>query len=363
LALMQRFELCYVLSDSQPQTWLAPQLLPPTKPDQLAEWSQPEDLVLRYRYDFMPKGIISRLTVRMHRFVRDPEMAWVTGVLFERDATAVLVELLASGGEIELRARGPEGKALLSVISADLDALNESFQGLRDKVDKRIPCNCKLCRKASVPEFFAQKQLLKRKEDKRFKVECPRSYEDVDVLELLDGTRANNLPAWAKEEKSPTSHRTIRIFLGSSSELREDRDEFELYFRQQNDQLRKEGFYLEIVRWENFLDTMSETRLQDEYNKAIRTCDIFVSLFFRKTGKFTEEEFDTAHHQFELTGRPLIYTFFKNANVPIGAIGNEVLSLLQFKKKLADLGHFHTGYDDIEHLKRQFRDQLDKLLG
>lgn len=66
--------------------------------------------------------MISRLTVRLHRFVRNPEMAWATGVLFERDATAVLVELLASGSEIELRARGPERKALLSVIAADLDA-------------------------------------------------------------------------------------------------------------------------------------------------------------------------------------------------------------------------------------------------
>src|SRR5690606_14407159 len=75
----------------------------------------------------------------------------------------------------------------------------------------------------------------------------------------------------------------------SSSELRADRDEFELYFRQQNDTLRKQGIYLQIVRWENFLDAMSETRLQDEYNKEIRDCDIFVSLFFTKTGKFTVE--------------------------------------------------------------------------
>ena len=81
-------------------------------------------------------------------------------------------------------------------------------------------------------------------------------------------------------------------------------------------------------------------------------------LFFRNAGKFTEEEFDPAHQQFENTRRPQIYTFFKNANVRMGAIGDEVLSILQFKKKLATLGHFYTEYDDIEHLKRQFRDQL-----
>jgi internalin A len=319
---------------------------------------------LRYRYDFMPKGIISRLTVRQHRFVSKPEMAWVTGVLFERDDTAVLMELLASGNEIELRARGPERKALLSVIASDLDALNDSFQGLRDKVDKRIPCNCRQCSAASVPEFFAQKNLLRRKEDKRLKVECPRSYEDVDVLELLDGIRVEKLPGWAKDEQSPARYRTIRIFLASSAELREDRDAFDLYFRRLNDQLLEQGIYLNVVRWENFFDAMSETRLQDEYNKALCDCDIFMSLFFTKTGKFTEEEFDAAHRHFRATGRPHIYTFFKNADIKTGSARKDDLnSLWAFQEKLRGLGHFYTNYDNIEHLKRQFRDQLDKLLG
>ena len=87
LALMQKFELCYKLRDSKPPTWLAPQLLPPAKPKALADWGKSEDLVLRYKYDFLPKGMISRLTVRLHRFVLNPEMAWITGVLFERGRT------------------------------------------------------------------------------------------------------------------------------------------------------------------------------------------------------------------------------------------------------------------------------------
>jgi internalin A len=193
-------------------------------------------------------------------------------------------------------------------------------------------------------------------------VECPRSYEDVDVLELLDGIRVDTLPGWAHEEPRATPPSRIRIFLASSAELQEDRDAFELYFRQQNDQLREQGLYLEIIRWENFLDAMSATRLQDEYNKAIRDCDIFVCLFFTKTGKFTEEEFDTAHRQFQASGRPRIYTFFKNAAIMTGAAREEdLMSLWAFQKKLRTLGHCYTSYDNIEHLKRQFRDQLDKM--
>ena len=107
---------------------------------------------------------------------------------------------------------------------------------------------------------------------------------------------------------------------------------------------------------------MSETRLQDEYNKKIRECDIFVSLFFTKTGKFTEEEFDNAYRQFKAEGHPRIYTFFKDAPILTGDITDEINSLLKFKKKLADLGHFYTSYKTIEDLNLQFCGQLDKLL-
>jgi internalin A len=371
LKLMQRFELCYEMRDSQPPTWLVPQLLPPEKPKALADWVKPEDLVLRYRYDFLPKGMISRLTVRLHRFVRNPEMAWVTGVLFEREGTAVLVEVLANGKEIELRARGPERQALRSVIAADLDALNDSFPGLRGKVDKRIPCNCEICPTKSDPWFFEQRDLLACKEHNIQKVRCYRSFKEVDVLKLLDGINLDKLPRWANETPAATpqvrplaaSPREIRIFLASSFEFSEDRDDFELYFRQQNDLLRKKGFYLEIVRWENFLDAVSKTRLQDEYNKAICECDIFLSLFFTRTGKYTEEEFDVAFREFKKKDRPRIFTYFKDASVNIRSLRQEDLnSLRAFQDKLKELGHFPTFYTSIEDLKLKFRGQLDKIL-
>ena len=104
LALMEKFELCYALADVR-DTWLAPQLLSPSRPEALDAWAGPGDLVLSYRYGFLPKGLISRLMVRMNRFVRRPEMAWVTGVLFERGETQVLVQATPRGNEIVLRAR------------------------------------------------------------------------------------------------------------------------------------------------------------------------------------------------------------------------------------------------------------------
>ena len=118
VALMQHFELCYLLPDSTPTTWLAPQLLAATKPPALRDWNHAGDLVLRYRYAIMPRGLISRLFVRLHRFVPNPETACITCVQFQQTDTLVLAELLPDGREIELRARGPERKALLSVVAA-----------------------------------------------------------------------------------------------------------------------------------------------------------------------------------------------------------------------------------------------------
>ena len=381
LALMEKFELCYKLADQPTETWLAPQLLSPSTPEAVQDWPQPDDLVLTYQYDFLPKGLISRLICRMNRFVRQPHRSWRSGAFFEHGQSELLARLFSPmGQEIELRARGPERKALLSVISSDLDALNATFEGLRDKVRKLVPCLCSKCRLSTTPERYEEGRLQKRKQDGKLTVECPESYEDVSVLELLDGLKLEALPAWANPEpKVPpftddrpaaaaagsgsAAPRTIKIFLASSSELREDRDAFELHFLRKNKDFRRQGFELEVIRWETFLDAMSDTRMQEEYNKKVRKSDVLVSLFKTKTGKYTEEEFDVAHTAFKDSGKPLIYTYIMQAHGPYDMRMQEDLnSLWDFQKKLKDLGHYPTHYTSIEDLKLQFQQQLDKLI-
>jgi internalin A len=372
LALMEKFELCYKLPDQRQDNWIMPQLLSPSAPEVFANWAKADDLVLTYQYDFLPKGLISRLMVRMHRFVLQPNLCWGSGALFENGDTQLLASLASqSGQEIELRSRGPEAKALRDVIASDLDALNATFEGLRSKVRKLVPCICSQCRKSTNPARFEEPRLLKRKVDSKLSIECPDSYEDVSVLELLDGLRLGSMPAWAiqateapcQTDSSRSEQKTVKIFLASSSELSAERDDFELYLRQENDRLRNSGFYLEVKRWENFLDAMSETRLQDEYNTAVCNCDIFVSLFKTKTGKFTEEEFDVAHQAFLSSGKPLIYTYFMKIDVPTDkSMRDDLISLWNFQEKLGGLGHYPSKYTSIEDLQRQFRRQLDLLI-
>jgi hypothetical protein len=243
-----------------------------------------------------------------------------------------------------------------------------------------VPCLCSRCKPSTTPERYEEARLLKRKQDGRFKIECQESYEDVSVLELLDGLKLATLPPWAMDagDGPPTDEdgpsftagslrakplKKIRIFLASSSELREDRDAFDLYFRQQTDRWIEKGIYLQIERWETFLDVMSETRKQADYNEKVRSCDIFVSLFKTKTGKFTEEEFDVAHAAFQESGSPLIYTYFmKSAVSNDRKLRDDLNSLWAFQDKLSGLGCYHTSYNNIEDLKLQFKDQLEQLV-
>ena len=67
-----------------------------------------------------------------------------------------------------------------------------------------------------------------------------------------------------------TNLKSIKIFLASSSELEVDREQFEIFINRRNKDYIRKGIFLELVIWEDFLDAMAQTRLQDEYNKAIQ---------------------------------------------------------------------------------------------
>src|SRR6516162_2959318 len=111
---------------------------------------------------------------------------------------------------------------------------------------------------------------------------------------------------------------TIKVFLASSSELKDDRTAFEIFVGRKNKEWVTRGVFLELVLWEDFLDVLSKTRLQDEYNAAIRTCDLVVMLFWTKVCPYTEEEFDAAVGQFRANEKPFILVYFKDVPGPAG---------------------------------------------
>ena len=155
---------------------------------------------------------------------------------------------------------------------------------------------------------------------------------------------------------------TITIFLASSAELKDDREKFEQFIGRKNKTLIEHDRFIKLVIWEDFNDAMSQTRLQDEYNKTIRECDIFVMLFHTKMGKYIREEFETAYRQFQESGKPHIYTYFKTVLVPLKNIPREdIQNLWDFQDRFKVLGHFWTEYDNSDQLINHFSGQLEKL--
>ena len=78
LRLMMRFQLCYQIPDKD--EYIAPQLLPVNQP--AYGWPSTANLVVRYEYDFMPKGLVTRLIVALHHRIADQELVWRSGVIF-----------------------------------------------------------------------------------------------------------------------------------------------------------------------------------------------------------------------------------------------------------------------------------------
>ena len=149
--------------------------------------------------------------------------------------------------------------------------------------------------------------LLAKLEDKNKPYYHVELDEDLPVTDILNG--------YSTSTDREGTQKNIKIFLASSAELKEEREQFEIFIHRENQRLYENGIFIKLELWEDFIDAMSKTRLQDEYNTVVKNSDIFVSLFFTKVGKYTLEEFEAAFGQFKKTGKPLVYTYFKNAPI------------------------------------------------
>lgn len=147
----------------------------------------------------------------------------------------------------------------------------------------------------------------------------------------------------------------VKIFLASSNELKFDRGSFEIEINRKNKLWLDKGFFLHLEIWEDLSARMSTTRLQDEYNKKIEIADLFVLLASNKVGMYTEEEFETAFGSFQKTKKPFIFIYFKDTD------NEQVDSLINFKNRISELGHFYSLYSNFENLWNQFNKELDRL--
>ena len=181
--LMMNFKLCYEIP-SFPNHYIAPQLLSPNRPDY--EWEAKDNLLLRYEYDFMPKGMLTRFIVEMHSWIENETNVWKTGVVLKKDGARVeIIELYRyHKGEIRIRVMGKRKRDFLANIRYEFDKIHDSYERLKYKI--LVPCNCSECKGSQSPYFYPWHILNKFIDDKQPTIQCQNSYEMIDVYGLVN---------------------------------------------------------------------------------------------------------------------------------------------------------------------------------
>ncbi|MBC1297457.1 leucine-rich repeat domain-containing protein [Nostoc sp. UCD122] len=181
LRLMINFKLCYEIPRSQGK-YIAPQLLSANQP--FYNWDETNNLILRYTYEFMPKGIITQFIVAMHELMNEQQCVWKSGVVLSKDQTKAEVIEYYGKREIKIRVSGRYKRDLMTIVTHELDKIHDSYKRL--KYNKLIPCNCVTCKDNQEPHFYPFEILRQFVADKQERIQCQKSYQMVDVLGLID---------------------------------------------------------------------------------------------------------------------------------------------------------------------------------
>ncbi|WP_414573376.1 COR domain-containing protein [Nostoc sp. CCY 9925] len=181
LHLMMRFKLCYEIPGN-PENYIAPHLLSTNQPDY--NWDESNNLILRYTYDFMPKGIITRFIVEMHSLIEQQSLVWKTGVVLSKEQTRAEVIEQYNQREIKVRVAGKRKKELLTVITHEMEKIHKSYERLQYQT--LVPCNCDKCKESQMPYSYPLKELYEFRDAGDYQIQCRKGRLMVDVRRLID---------------------------------------------------------------------------------------------------------------------------------------------------------------------------------
>ncbi|HRD81297.1 MAG TPA: COR domain-containing protein [Saprospiraceae bacterium] len=184
LELMQQFKMAYPLPNGR--EYVAPPLLSPAPPESW-EWPAGESLAMYVEYEFMPKLLMTQFIVSRYMDIAEGRtQVWRNGVALRWPAAlAEVVKSKSQGRDAFLiRVQGKGGKGLLTAIRNTLRDLHDEYRGIRPH--EIIPCPCSGCRSGKNRQhYFDYENLQNRLEKGRRVVECDKSLEELNLLELL----------------------------------------------------------------------------------------------------------------------------------------------------------------------------------
>ena len=86
--------------------------------------------------------------------------------------------------EIEIRIKGGNKRGFMTILTENMDGLNNTFYNL--KARKLIGCNCLACQISKEPFFFSYDVVSIAKQKKIEFLQCQNSFESVSVNGLLE---------------------------------------------------------------------------------------------------------------------------------------------------------------------------------
>lgn len=143
--------------------------------------------------------------------------------------------------------------------------------------------------------------------------------------------------------------KTIKLFIASSAELKNERMELVDLMQDLNDELEEKCIKFKPVLWEYMDSSMRAGRKEDEYLVKLRECEICIVLFWRTLGEYTVEELDVAMAEMQAGRLPKkVFVLFKE---PADDISEELAS---FKKRLKNKELIYlNSFNSIPMLRKQ----------
>jgi len=132
--MMQKFELCFPISDSQ--NYLIPELLQNEEPD--LNWQKEDSLRFEYHYDVLPHSVFSRFIVRLHEYISQSTY-WRTGVVLTHENNKALIKADIEDKKIFIWVNGNQAtrRVLLGIIRKEFKHIHSTIKGLDAK--EKVP--------------------------------------------------------------------------------------------------------------------------------------------------------------------------------------------------------------------------------
>ncbi|KLE08368.1 NB-ARC domain-containing protein [Aliarcobacter butzleri] len=143
----------------------------------------------------------------------------------------------------------------------------------------------------------------------------------------------------------------MRIFIASSSELKEERDKLELL-------LYREDF--KPVKWENIDHSITTDRFQSRINEShLLTSDIVIFMIKSRLGEYTFEEFQESYKNLGLNIDKIYIYFFEIDKNLIPK--KELRKIMDLEDFLEDEGKLYHKVKDFRDLENHFLKQIKHL--